>query len=62
MWQKTYRVRLSGAQVTPSDVIKTWKERFPAFWPRGNRFYAPLTGIAPGEVVALTLTDLDPSV
>lgn len=52
LWQKTYRVRLSGAEVTPADVIRTWKENFPRFW--GLRkmatFYAPLTGLAPGEV------------
>jgi hypothetical protein len=56
MWQKTYTVRLAGAQVSPADVIKVWKEHFPEFWPRGNRFYAPLTGIAPGEVALLRLT------
>jgi hypothetical protein len=50
MWQKTFRVRLEGADVTPAEVIKTWKERFAQFWPKGNHFYAPLTGIAPGEV------------
>lgn len=50
MWQKTYRVRLSGAAITPSEVIQTWKTHFPTFWPKGNRFYGPLTGIAPGEV------------
>ncbi|HLW00342.1 MAG TPA: hypothetical protein VKT82_16875 [Ktedonobacterales bacterium] len=50
MWQKTYRVRLSGVKVQPTAVIKVWKEHFPEFWPKGNRFYGPLTGIAPGEV------------
>src|SRR5690242_182927 len=50
MWQKTYRVRLTGVKVLPAGVIKVWKERFPEFWPKGNRFYGPLTGIAPGEV------------
>jgi len=56
MWQKTYRVRLSGSGATPSEVIKVWKQHFPEFWPRGNRFYAPLTGIAPGEVAVLNLS------
>ena len=55
LWQKTYRVRLSGVQVTPVQVIKTWLENFPQFWPKGNRFYAPLTGIQPGEVAILNL-------
>jgi len=56
MWQKTYRIRLEGANVQPSEVIKTWKENFPRFWPKGNRFNAPLTGIAPGEVALLNLS------
>jgi hypothetical protein len=56
MWQKTYKVLLTGASVVPTEVIKVWKEQFPRFWPRGNRFYAPLTGIAPGEVALLNLT------
>jgi hypothetical protein len=56
MWQKTYRVRLTGLQVAPANVIATWKARFPEFWPEGNRFYAPLTGIAPGEVALLDIS------
>jgi hypothetical protein len=24
MWQKTFRIRLNGAQVKPAEVIKTW--------------------------------------
>jgi hypothetical protein len=56
MWQKTYRIRLEGITIEPSEVIKIWKENFPNFWPKGNRFYAPLTGIAPGEVALLNLS------
>ena len=56
MWQKTYWVRLSGVEVTPAEVIRVWKENFPDFWPEGNQFYAPLTGIAPGEVAVLNLS------
>ncbi len=55
MWQKTYRISLSGTTVQPAEVIKTWKEHFPEFWPAGSRFYGPLTGIAPGEVALLNL-------
>jgi len=55
MWQKTYRVRLEGTTVQPSEVIKVWKENFPKFWPKGNRFYVPLTGIAPGEVALINM-------
>jgi hypothetical protein len=56
MWQKTYQVRLPAERVSATDLVATWKERFPQFWPAGNRFYAPLTGIAPGEVALLNLT------
>ncbi len=53
MWQKTYRVSLAAANVTPQQVISVWKEEFPLFWPKGSEFYAPLTGITPGEVALL---------
>jgi hypothetical protein len=56
MWQKTYQVRLPRERVAPADLIATWKERFPEFWPEGNMFYGPLTGIAPGEVALLNMT------
>ena len=56
MWQKTYRVRLEGCAATPAEVITVWKRDFPTFWPKGNRFFAPLAGIAPGEVAVLNLS------
>jgi hypothetical protein len=57
MWQKTYRARIGAAAATsPETLIAAWKQRFPEFWPAGNRFFAPLAGIAPGEVAALDLT------
>jgi len=55
MWQKTYKVRLSGTEVTPPDVIQTWRENFPSFWPEGNDLYVPLRGIQPGEVGVINL-------
>ena len=54
MWQKTYRVSLVGTDVTPVEVIKTWKENYKDFWPEGNLFYAPLAGITPGEVALIS--------
>ena len=60
MWQKTYRVRLKGVSVLPTGVIKVWKEHFPEFWPKGNHFYGPLTGIAPGEVGLINM-DVGPA-
>jgi hypothetical protein len=56
MWQKTYQVRLPADRVSATELIATWKQRFPEFWPDGNRFYAPLTGIEPGEVALLSMT------
>jgi hypothetical protein len=53
MWQKTYRVSLAGSSASPTDVIREWKANFPAFWPDGNQFYAPLTGINPGEIALI---------
>jgi hypothetical protein len=53
MWQKTYRARLEGAEQAPAEVIREWKHNFPRFWPEGNTFYPPLTGIAPGEIALI---------
>ncbi len=54
MWQKTYRMS-AGTQVTPKQAIATWREHFPEFWPKGNRFAGALTGINPGDVALLDL-------
>lgn len=56
MWQKTYKATIPGRAATPKQVISTWKEKFPDFWPKGNNYYGPLTGIAPGDVAVLNLT------
>jgi hypothetical protein len=55
LWEKTYRVRLSGIAITPVELIQIWKAKFNQFWPDGNYFYAPLTGMTPGEVALLNL-------
>jgi len=55
MWQKTYRVRLKGSPAQPTEVIRTWKDNFATFWPKGYRFFASLTGIAPGEVALINM-------
>lgn len=54
MWEKTYRVRLEGADVTPAEVVEVWKERYDEFWPETASFYAPLAGVEPGEVALIT--------
>ena len=55
LWQKTFRAPLVGVDLTPQALITIWKEAFPTFWPKGQRFYAPLSGIAPGEVALLEI-------
>jgi hypothetical protein len=56
MWQKTYQVRIPAERVSSRELITTWKEHFPEFWPDGNSFYGPLTGIEPGEVALLSMS------
>jgi hypothetical protein len=53
MWQKTFKVRLSGVQMNSVEVMQTWKENFPAFQPPENRFYPTMSGFKPGEVVLI---------
>src|SRR3954469_7681709 len=55
MYQKTYQVRLPAGTVSAPELIAVWKQRFPDFWPEGNRFYGPLTGIEPGDVALLNM-------
>ena len=55
MWQKTYRMD-AGPEITPEQAIATWREHFPEFWPKGNRFAGALTGINPGDVALLDLS------
>src|SRR5215208_7127536 len=56
LWQKTYRVELSGADVTPAEVVKIWKEKFPEFQPPQNRFYPSMAGVKSGEVLLINAT------
>jgi hypothetical protein len=53
MWQKTYR--MDAGQLPPEQAIATWREHFPEFWPKGNRFAGALTGLNPGDVALLDL-------
>jgi hypothetical protein len=56
LWQKTFRVGLSGAAVTPTEVVRVWKERFDDFWPKGQRMFLAASGVAPGEVGLINAT------
>jgi hypothetical protein len=50
LWQKTFRVRLSGVKLSPVEVMEIWKANFPKFQPPENHFYPSLAGVKPGEV------------
>lgn len=52
LWQKTYRVDLGDA-ATPWDAVKTLKQHLPELQPAENRFFPPVAGVAPGEVVLI---------
>lgn len=56
LWQKTYRVALKGADVTPVEVVTIWKEHLPSFQPRQNRFFPALEGVTPGQIVLINAT------
>lgn len=51
LWQKTYRVRLIGLDLTAAEVMEAWKQKFADFQPPENRFYPPMVGIKPNEVL-----------
>lgn len=53
MWQKRFKLRLPGLDLTPAQVMETWKANFPAFQPPENRFYPSMLGIQPGEVLLI---------
>jgi hypothetical protein len=55
LWKKTYRVAVGNA-ADPAEVVATWRRDFGSFWPEGNRFYGPITGLEPGEVALLSLS------
>ena len=51
LWQKTYRIRMTGINRSSGEVMQVWKERFPEFHPKESRFYPSMAGIQPGEVL-----------
>ena len=57
LWQKTYRVRI-GDRVTPAEVIAECKANYASYWPAGNHFYAPISGLAPGDVAVINAASL----
>ena len=55
LWQKTYRMRLPGVNLSPAQVMVVWKAEFPTFQPSSSHFYPPMTGIEPGKVIFIEL-------
>ncbi len=55
MWHKTYLVRLPGITQTPAQVMGIWKREFASFQPAASRFYPPMTGIEPGQLIFVNL-------
>ncbi len=56
LWQKTYRVTMTGSDMSATDLITLWKQEFGSFWPKGSSFYGgSLTGIQPGDVALLNV-------
>jgi hypothetical protein len=53
MWQKAFRIRLTGVTQSPEEVMEIWKANFPNFQPPENRFYPTMSGITPGEVLLI---------
>jgi hypothetical protein len=53
MWQKTFKVRLEGACVSPAVVVETLREKFPEISGFGKGFRVPLGGLIPGAVALL---------
>lgn len=55
LWKKTYAISL-GSDVDAKEVIRTWKQAFPNFWPKKSSFYGPVTGLGPGGVGLINIT------
>lgn len=50
LWQKTYQVRLSGADVNPNQAVSYLKDTLSELMPDDSRFYPPVSGVEPGNV------------
>jgi anti-anti-sigma factor len=55
LWLRTYKIRLSGASVSPAELIATWKAQFAGFWPPGSLFYGADRPIEAGDAGLLNL-------
>lgn len=53
---RTYRIRLSGSQLSPQQLFAEWKSGFASFWPRGNHFLAVGGKIKTGTLGVILLS------
>ncbi len=53
LWYKSCSVRLRNISQTPAEVMQSWKDNFSRFWPQGNYFYEPITGLHTGDVTLI---------
>jgi len=53
LWDKRYRIALQGAEVSPAEVIRTWKANFQRFAHPSLHFFFPPEGIIPCEVAVI---------
>jgi anti-anti-sigma factor len=53
LWQKTYRIGLRTTNLTPQEVIATWKLSVPKLKPPTKRFYPSSLGITPSALVLI---------
>jgi hypothetical protein len=53
LWQKTYWTRLTGADVSPVEVIDVWKRDYPDFWPDNSSLHRAVARLEPGDVAVI---------
>ncbi len=53
LWQKTYRIGLRATNLTPQEVIATWKSSVPKLKPPTKRFFPSALGITPNALVLI---------
>ena len=53
LWQKTYRIGLGATNLTPQEIIATWKLSVPKLKPPTKRFYPGSLGITPNALVLI---------
>jgi hypothetical protein len=56
LWRSRYRIHLAGVAMTPVELARYWRAEFGHFWPEGNVFYRPVSGLEEGEVALFDLS------